>query len=247
MKELGGTIAFVTGSSRGLGRAIAGELATRGATPILHASKQTPTSRETLSNLQKISPLSQIYYADIANPSQVQTIVRSIRRDYKRVDILVNNAGITKSSTLLKMTDEQWDSVIQTNLSGVFYVTRAIVPLMGQAKVGRIVNMSSVYGLIGQYGLTNYCASKAGVIGLTKALSKELATRGITVNVVCPGLTDTGMIAAIPQKELASRLQQIPLGRTGTKEEVAQLVAFLCSPAAGYITGQAININGGMF
>ncbi len=246
MKELEETIAFITGSSRGLGKAIAFELAARGATTLLHASKETPAAQETLESIQKLSPRSQIYYADIGDSRQVHTVAQTIRQSFKNVDILVNNAGITKSNTLLKMTDDQWDSVIQTNLSGVFYVTRAIAPLIGKGKVGRIVNIASVYGIVGQYGLTNYCASKAGVIGFTKALSKELAPRWVTVNAVCPGLTDTGMIADIPQKELSTRIAHIPLGRTGTKEEIAKLVAFLCSPDAGYITGQAISINGGM-
>lgn len=246
MKDFDAVVALVTGSSRGLGRAIAMELATRGATVLLHASKETLASREALTSVKNISQKTRIYYADVADSREVQTMAQMIRRNHTRVDILVNNAGITMGSTLLSMTDEQWNSVIQTNLSGMFYLTRAIVPLMGGGKMGRIVNMSSVYGIIGQYGLTNYCASKAGVIGLTKALSKELAPRGITVNAVCPGLTDTGMIAAIPQTELALRIQQIPLGRTGTRKEVAKLVAFLCSRDAGYITGQAISINGGM-
>lgn len=244
MNELNDKIALITGSSRGLGKAIAIEFASRGAAVILHASKETPASNDTLINLQPISPEAGIYYADIGQPGEVSRMARAIQKRYGHVDILVNNAGITKASTVLAMTNEEWESVIRTNLSGVFYVTRAILPLMSPN--ARIVNMASVYGLIGEYGLTNYCASKAGVIGFTKALSKELAPRGVTVNAVCPGLTDTGMITAIPQKELDIRLARIPLGRTGTKEEIGKLVAFLCSPDAGYITGQAISINGGM-
>lgn len=171
-------------------------------------------------------------------------MAQAIQKRYGHVNILVNNAGITRAHTMLTMTDDEWETVIQTNLSGVFYVSRAIVPLMGRN--ARIVNMASVYGLIGEYGLTNYCASKAGVIGFTKALARELGPKGITVNAVCPGLTDTGMIAAVPDKERTRRLAHIALGRIGTKEEVAHLVAFLCSPQAAYITGQAIGINGGM-
>lgn len=244
MKDFDAVTALVTGSSRGLGRAIAMELASRGATILVHASKETHTTRETHAAVKAISPASRIYYADVSDPTQVREMAMAVRKDHKQIHILVNNAGVTNSSTLLSMTDEQWNSVIQTNLSGVFYVTRAIIPFMN--KNARIVNVSSVYGIIGEYGLTNYCASKAGVIGLTRALARELGPKGVTVNAVCPGLTDAGMITTIPPKELASRLSGIPLGRIGTKEEIAKLVAFLCSPEAGYITGQAISINGGM-
>lgn len=244
MKNLDGTIALITGSSRGLGKAFALELARRGATVLLHASKESQSSRDAHASVKAISPASCIYYADVSDAKEVQEMVKVIHKNHNQIHILINNAGITKSSTLLSMTDEQWNSVIQTNLSGIFYVTRAITPFM--QRNARIINISSVYGMIGEYGLTNYCASKAGVIGFTRALARELGPKGITVNAVCPGLTDAGMIAAIPQQELSSRMNRIPLGRIGAKEEIAKLVAFLCSPDAGYITGQAININGGM-
>lgn len=246
MKDFDAVTALVTGSSRGLGRAIAVELATRGAMVLLHASKETQASLEALATVKNISRESGMYYADVTDPKAVQAMAGIIQQTHERVDILVNNAGITKSSTLLSMTDNEWNDVIRANLTGMFYVTRAIVPLMGRGKLSRIINMSSVYGIIGEYGLTNYCASKAGVIGFTRALARELGPKGVTVNAVCPGLTDAGMITTIPPKELASRLSGIPLGRIGTKEEIAKLVAFLCSPEAGYITGQAISINGGM-
>lgn len=247
MKKLTGKIALITGSSRGIGKSIAIELASQGAVVILHGSKKTESSNLAFKEVVKISPKSKAYYAHIEDFNEVTLMAKAVQKDFPKIDILVNNAGIAQSSTFLNMSNTQWDSVMKVNVYGTFYVTKLFVPLVIKAKKGSIVNMSSVYGLTGEYGQINYSTSKAAIIGFTKALSKELAKYSITVNVVCPGLINTGLINDIPEKYLEERMQTIPLGRAGKKEEVAKLVAFLCSDNASYITGQAIGINGGMY
>lgn len=247
MKNLKGKIAFITGSTRGIGKAIALELASQGATILLHGSKKSIISEQTFRQVSGISSKNKIYYADLENYNQIFSMAESIKKNFKKLDILINNAGITKGSTLLKMTNEEWESVIKINLNSIFYITKLLIPLVIKNEQGRVINISSIYGLVGEYGLSNYCASKAGVIGLTKALSKEMTKYNITVNAICPGLIDTDLIREIPEKYLEQRIQKIPLGRIGKKEEVAKLVAFICSDDADYITGQAISINGGMY
>lgn len=246
MKNPTGKIALVTGSTRGIGKAIAQELAINGATVLLHGTKKTQESENTLNDIKKDSPSSKIYYCRIENMDEVSSFAKQIQSDYGNLDILVNNAGIAKSSTFINMTNDDWDSVMKVNVYGTFYVTKAILPLIMQSKQGRIINISSIYGLTGEFGQINYSTSKAAIIGFTKALSKELAKNSITVNAICPGLIDTGLINDIPEKYLVKRLTTIPLGRLGKKEEIAKLVAFIASDDAGYITGQAISINGGM-
>lgn len=246
MKNLDGKIALVTGSSRGIGKSIAFELAAQGAIMLLHASKKSNDAESALDEVVKISPRSKIYYAHIEDFNEVTLMAKAIQKDFPKIDILINNAGIAQSSTFLNMSNAQWDLVMKVNVYGTFYVTKLFVPLIIKAKNGRIVNMSSVYGLLGEYGQINYSTSKAAIIGFTKALSKEMAKYNITVNAICPGLIDTGLIHDIPKKYFDQRMQKIPLGRPGKKEEVAKLVAFVCSEDASYITGQAININGGM-
>ena len=236
MKTFSGKIALVTGSTRGIGKAIARELSVRGATVLRSGAKKSKNAQNT-----------KIYYADIRNPREVFVMVSSIKKDYGRLDILINNAGVERSNPFLKMENDEWEDVINVNVNGTFYVTKACMPLLLLSKEAKIINISSVYGLIGEYGLTNYCASKAAIIGFTKALAKELAINNITVNAVCPGIMDTGMMHSIPKKKLQKKLQQIPLGKLGKKEDVAKLVAFLCSEDASYITGQAINVSGGMY
>lgn len=247
MKSLKGKIAIVTGSTRGIGKSIALELASDGATVLLHGSKKSTSAELALDEVRKISPKSKIYYANIEHFDEISLMAEAAQKDFRHIDILINNAGVTKGSMFLNMSNKEWDSVIKVNLYGTFYVTKLFIPLIIKAERGKIINMSSIYGLVGEYGLTNYCASKAAIIGFTRALSKEMAKYNITVNAICPGLIDTGLIHDIPQKYLRERMQNIPLGRPGKKEEVAKLVAFISSDDASYITGEAISINGGAY
>lgn len=246
MKRFTGKIAMITGSSRGLGQAITLELASQGATLILHASKKSSIATKILQQVQMFSPKSNLYYADFMNRGDIATMTSLIQKDFSYINILINNAGVIKRKTLLKMTDDEWDAVMRINVYGIYYITKLLLPSIIKTGNGRIVNMSSICGLMGEYGLTSYCASKAAIVGFTKALSKEVAKFNITVNAICPGFTDTGMANDISQKIFDQNIQSIPLQRTGKKEEVAKLAAFLCSEDAAYITGQAISINGGL-
>lgn len=246
-KNLLNKIALVTGSTRGIGKSIAIELANQGAIVLLHGSKESADAKLLLKELQKVSPKSCLYYARIEDYNDVSQMAKQIEKDFLYIDILVNNAGIAKSNTFLNMSNEEWDIVIKVNVYGTYYVTKLLAPLIIRAGKGKIINMSSVYGLTGEYGQINYSTSKSAIIGFTKALSKELAKKNISVNAVCPGLMDTGLIHEIPEKYLKKRMENIPLERLGKKEEVAKLIAFLSSDDADYITGQAIHINGGMF
>lgn len=246
MKRFYGKIALVTGSSRGLGKAIALEFASEGATLILHASRKTPTAIRTLQEIRSISPKSKLYYADFMNQKEIIQMAGRVKKDFPHLDILVNNAGAIKRGTFLNSTDADWNTVMKVNIDGMYQTTKMFLPNIIKRGKGRIVNMSSICGLSGEYGLTSYCASKAAIIGFTKALSKEVAKYAITVNAICPGFTDEGMGTTMSKKILDQSIAAIPLGRVGTKEEIAKLVAFVCSQEAGYITGQAISINGGM-
>lgn len=246
MKRFAGKIAMVTGSSRGLGKAMALEFASGGATLILHATKKSSEATKTLREIRAISPKSKLYYADFTSHDTIVEMTRLVQVDFTHVDILINNVGVIKRKTLLKMTDDEWDEVTRVNIYGTYYITKLLLPNIIKSGNGRIVNMSSICGLIGEYGLTGYCASKAAIIGFTKALSKEVAKYNITVNAICPGFTDTGMANEIGRNFLDQSIRSIPLQRTGKGEEVAKLTAFLCSEDAGYITGQAISINGGL-
>lgn len=247
MKNLKDKIALITGSTRGIGKAIALELASQEAIVLLHGSKDSTAAQSALKLVQEASPKSRLYFSHIEKFNEVSTMTQKIEREFGSLDILINNAGIAKSSTLINMTNEAWDEVMKINVYGTFYVTKLCIPLLKKVRQGRIINMSSVYGFTGEVGLANYSTSKAAIIGFTKAVAKEIAKYNITVNAVCPGLIDTGLIDDIPKKYLKQRVAGIPLGRVGKKEEVAKLVIFLCSADADYITGQAININGGMY
>lgn len=246
MKNLIGKIAVITGSTRGIGKAIALELASKGATIIMHCSKKTPASETAFKEVFKISPKSKIYYADLEYFNKISNMAKAVKKDFKQIDILINNAGIIKDQTFLKMKKKEWDQVIKINLYGTFYVTKLFLPLIKSLQ-GRIINISSINGLVGQYGQTNYCASKAGIIGFTKALSKEMARYNITVNAVCPGIIDTDILKDVPDKYMQQLFEKIALKRIGKKEEVAKLISFICSDDSAYITGQAISINGGMY
>lgn len=246
MKRFDGKIVMVTGSSRGLGKAIALEFASSGATLLLHATRKSAAATSSFQKIKAISPKSKLYHADFMNHDEIVEMARLIQKDFTHIDMLINNAGVIKRKTFLKMTDDDWDAVTTVNINGTYYVTKLLLPGILKCGNGRIINMSSICGLIGEYGLTGYCTSKAAIIGFTKALAKELAKYNITVNAICPGFTDAGMSNEIEREFLDQSIHSIPLQRVGKKEEVAKLVTFLCSEDAGYITGQAISINGGI-
>lgn len=243
---LDGKVALVTGASRGIGRAIALKLAAEGAKVAINYAGNTAKAEEVKAEIEKNGGEAILVQADVADAAAVETMVNTVVESFGQIDILVNNAGITRDGLMMRMKDEDFDAVINTNLKGVFYCTKLVSKLMMKKRSGRIINMASVVGLMGNAGQTNYAAAKAGVIGFSKSAAKELAARGITVNMVAPGFIDTDMTAAMTDKAKEMTLTGIPLNRMGTPEDVANAVAFLVSDNASYITGQIINVDGGM-
>lgn len=239
-------VALVTGGSRGIGRAVCLELAKGGASVALCYAGNAAAAQETVAACQALGASVVALRCDVADEAQVTAMTEEVLRTFGRVDLLVNNAGITRDGLLMAMPTENFDAVIQTNLRGAFLCMRAVCRPMIRQRYGRIVNISSVVGLRGNAGQVNYAASKAGLIGMTKSMARELATRGVTVNAVAPGFIATDMTDAMPQKAREATLAGIPAARLGTPEEVAQAVAFLCSDAAAYITGQVLAVDGGM-
>lgn len=243
---LDGKVALVTGASRGIGRAIALKLAAEGAKVAINYAGNTAKAEEVKAEIEKNGGEAILVQADVADSAAVETMVNTVVEKFGQIDILVNNAGITRDGLMMRMKDEDFDAVINTNLKGVFYCTKLVSKLMMKKRSGRIINMASVVGLMGNAGQTNYAAAKAGVIGFSKSAAKELAARGITVNMVAPGFIDTDMTATMTDKAKEMTLTGIPLNRMGTPEDVANAVAFLVSDNASYITGQVINVDGGM-
>lgn len=243
---LDGKVALVTGASRGIGRAIAIKLAAEGAKVAINYAGNTAKAEEVKAEIEAAGGEAMLVQADVADSAAVDAMVAAVTEQYGTIDILVNNAGITRDGLLMRMKDEDFDAVINTNLKGVFYCTKVVSKLMMKKRAGKIVNMASVVGLIGNAGQTNYAAAKAGVIGFSKSAAKELAARGITVNVVAPGFIDTDMTAAMPEKAKEATLTGIPMKRMGAPEDIANAVAFLVSDNASYITGQVVNVDGGM-
>jgi 3-oxoacyl-[acyl-carrier protein] reductase len=241
-------VAVVTGASRGIGRAIALALGAEGAKVVVNFSASEGPAQEVVAAIKESGGDAIAVGADISKKEDIDRLIQSAVDEWGTVDILVNNAGITRDTLMMRMKPEQWDAVINTNLSGVFYATQAATKIMMKKRTGRIINITSVVGLTGNAGQANYSAAKAGVLGLTKTVAREYAGRAITVNAVAPGFIASDMTANIDKKYEEGILAQIPLARYGSPEEVAGLVRFLATdPAAAYITGQVISVNGGMY
>ena len=246
MKLLDGKTALVTGATRGIGRAIAVKFAQEGANVAFTYRQINNNAEELIKEIESLGVKCKGYAADAADFTATDAVVKEILADFGRIDILVNNAGITKDGLIMRMTEEQWDAVITTNLKSAFNFTRAVVPAMAKQRGGSIINMSSVVGENGNAGQCNYSASKAGLIGLAKSIAKEMGPRGIRANCIAPGFIDTDMTCALPENVRDEWKKQIPLRREGTPEDVANVALFLASDLSCYVSGQVINCCGGM-
>jgi 3-oxoacyl-[acyl-carrier protein] reductase len=245
--SLEGQVGLVTGGSRGIGRAIVLALGHKGAHVIINYRDNHAAATETLHELVKRGGRGELGQFDISNEGQIEEAVKKIVDQHKKIDILVNNAGVTSDKLLIRMKSEDWDEVVGTNLKGTIFCTKAVSRVMIRQRYGRIINLSSVVGQMGNAGQSLYASTKSGIIGFTKAIAREVASRGITVNAVAPGFIETEMTGQLSTKLQEEFLRSIPLGRFGTCEEVAELVIFLTGAGAGYITGQVLNVNGGLY
>jgi len=243
---LGNKIAVVTGAARGIGRAIAFALAAEGAVVIVNYNGSAAKAAEVVKEITQAGGKAESFACNVADGAAVEGLFTEVLKKYGRIDILVNNAGITKDGLLMRMTEDDFTQVIDINLKGTFHCTKAAVKVMLKQRAGRIINISSVSGVIGNAGQVNYSASKAGVIGLTKSVAREVASRGITVNAVAPGFIETEMTEVLPENVKTAVTAQIPLKHFGKPEDIAAAVAFLASDRGGYITGQVICVDGGM-
>ena len=244
-KYLTDKVALVTGASRGLGKAIALALAQEGAA-VAAVARSEDALKETLEAIRAAGGTAEPFALDVSDETAVEATVDKITTRFQHVDVLVNNAGVTRDGLLMRMKSEDWDAVLNTNLKGAFNLTKHVGRMMVKQRAGRIVNISSVIGLMGNAGQANYAASKAGLIGFSKSVAREFASRGITCNVICPGFIETDMTRGLGEDLRKKLLERIPLQRLGQPEDVAGVAAFLCSPAANYITGQILTVDGGM-
>jgi len=242
--SLEGQVALVTGASRGIGKAIAETLAAKGATVIGTAT--TESGAEKISEYLSASG-GKGMMLNVADADSIKDVIKSISTDVGNISILVNNAGITRDNLLMMMKDDQWDDIMQTNLTSIFRLSKAVVRPMMKARTGRIINIGSVVGLTGNPGQTNYSAAKAAVMGFSKSLAREIGSRNITVNTVAPGFIDTDMTRELPEEQRKALISQIPLNKLGDPQDIANAVSFLASADAAYITGETINVNGGMY
>ncbi len=240
-------VLLVTGGSRGIGRAIALQAGTLGATVVVNYQSNEEAANEVVNQISNSGGKAIAIRANIGNTDDVNEMFQAVKEQFGRVDVLVNNAGITRDKLLMRLTDDDWDSVITTNLGGAFRCCRAAAPLMLKQKGGVIINIGSVIGTAGAAGQANYSAAKAGLVGLTKSLARELGTRNIRVNAVCPGFIDTDMTQVLKPEQREAAIKQVPLGRLGQPEDIASVVLFLCSPGAAYVHGTVITVDGGLF
>ena len=244
--ELDNKVSIITGSSRGIGKAIALDFAKAGAAVVINATKENDTAKNTLCEIEALGAKAKLIYADVSKPEEAARLISEAYDTFGKIDILVNNAGITRDSLMLRMDEKAWDSVIDVNLKGPFNCIKAVSRIMMKQKCGSIINMTSVVGITGNAGQANYSASKAGLIGLTKTTAKEFAKKGIRCNAVAPGFIESEMTDVLPREIKQKYLDNIPLARFGTGEDVAKLCRFLASDLSMYITGQVINVDGGL-
>ena len=244
--SLAGQIALVTGSSRGIGAVIARKMASAGAKVALNYNASVDAAIEVRDSIASTGGEAMIIAGDVSDENQAEQTIKAVVREFGRIDILVNNAGIHRDRLLLRMTPDDFDQVLQVNLRGAFLCTKYVMPHLIRQHYGRVINMSSVVGLTGNPGQANYAAAKAGLIGFTKAVAREVASRNVTVNAVAPGYIATGMVEDLSEEQQKQILERIPMGRFGTSEDVAETILFLSSKGAGYLTGQVLTIDGGL-
>jgi 3-oxoacyl-[acyl-carrier protein] reductase len=241
-----GKVALVTGASRGIGRAIALRLASEGASVVVNYRSNASAAGAVCEEIVAQGSLACVVQADVAQPADVERLVKSALDAFGRIDVLVNNAGITRDTLIMRMSEDDWDSVIDTNLKSAFLVTKAVMRQMLKQRAGRIVNITSISGVMGNAGQANYSASKAGLMGLTRSTAREVASRNITCNAIAAGVVDTDIWQGVPQAAIDAMLERIPAGRKGTPDDIAEAAVFLASDAASYITGQVLNVDGGL-
>lgn len=245
--DLSGKISLVTGGSRGIGKAISLALATEGSAVAINYVSNEDAAERVVEDLKMKGVKAKAFKGDVSDEEQANILIERVISEFGQVDVLINNAGITRDRSFLKMTADQWHEVIRVNLDGMFYLTQRLLPEMVKRHWGRIINIASVVGQMGNFGQANYAATKGGMIAFTKTIAREVAKKGVTANAIAPGFIKTDMVGAMPEEAIKKVVDQIPVGRLGEPEDVARCATFLASPHAGFITGQVIAANGGMY